>query len=47
MVVPVGPAFAQALCVVDKGLDGKVSVQRNMGVRFVPLTEKRSQLGEN
>jgi protein-L-isoaspartate O-methyltransferase len=43
MVIPIGPDFDQALCVVDKHPGGKVSVERKIAVRYVPLTEKRAQ----
>ncbi|KAJ3681189.1 hypothetical protein LUZ60_015678 [Juncus effusus] len=43
MVIPVGTVF-QELKVVDKSLDGSVSVRDELSVRYVPLTSKAAQL---
>ncbi|XP_035822622.1 protein-L-isoaspartate O-methyltransferase isoform X1 [Zea mays] len=43
MVIPVGTVF-QELKVVDKKLDGTVSIRDETSVRYVPLTSKDAQL---
>ncbi|KAJ0972472.1 hypothetical protein J5N97_020431 [Dioscorea zingiberensis] len=43
MVIPVGSVF-QDLKVVDKKLDGSVSIHSEMSVRYVPLTSREAQL---
>ncbi|CAK9137521.1 unnamed protein product [Ilex paraguariensis] len=43
MVIPVGNIF-QDLKVVDKNLDGSISVHDETSVRYVPLTSRESQL---
>lgn len=44
MIVPVGPeGGAQYLEQHDKDKDGKITVKRLMGVRYVPLTSKEKQ----
>ncbi|KAB2609236.1 protein-L-isoaspartate O-methyltransferase 1-like [Pyrus ussuriensis x Pyrus communis] len=43
MVIPVGNIF-QDLKVVDKGLDGSISVRTETSVRYVPLTSRDAQL---
>lgn len=43
MVIPVG-TFFQDLEVVDKKLDGSISVQTVTSVRYVPLTSRAAQL---
>lgn len=43
MVIPVGNIF-QDLKVVDKNLDGSVSVRSETSVRYVPLTSRDAQL---
>jgi len=44
MIIPVGGADAQYIEQVDKSLDGKISREKMMGVRYVPLTSKEKQL---
>jgi len=46
MVIPVGTMF-QELKVVDKKLDGTVSIRDETSVRYVPLTSKEAQLCAN
>ncbi|XP_072150476.1 protein-L-isoaspartate O-methyltransferase 1 isoform X3 [Setaria viridis] len=46
MVIPVGTVF-QELKVVDKKLDGTVSIRDETSVRYVPLTSKEAQLHAN
>ncbi|XP_043687098.1 protein-L-isoaspartate O-methyltransferase 1-like [Telopea speciosissima] len=43
MVIPVGNLF-QDLKVVDKNLDGSISVRTETSVRYVPLTNREDQL---
>ncbi|XP_072971768.1 protein-L-isoaspartate O-methyltransferase-like isoform X1 [Typha angustifolia] len=43
MVIPVGTVF-QELKVVDKKLDGSVTIRNETSVRYVPLTSKAAQL---
>lgn len=43
MVIPVGSIF-QDLKVVEKSLDGSVSVRTETSVRYVPLTSRDAQL---
>ena len=45
LIVPVGPEHGvQYLEQHDKGQDGKIKIQRLMGVRYVPLCDKEHQL---
>lgn len=46
MVIPVGKIF-QELQVVDKNLDGSISVHTETSVRYVPLTSREAQLQNN
>ena len=43
MVIPVGDMF-QDLKVVDKNLDGSISIRSETSVRYVPLTSRDAQL---
>ncbi|XWS51325.1 hypothetical protein CRYUN_Cryun12cG0167400 [Craigia yunnanensis] len=43
MVIPVGDIF-QDLKVVDKNLDGSISIRSETSVRYVPLTSRDAQL---
>ncbi|KAI4374597.1 hypothetical protein MLD38_012576 [Melastoma candidum] len=43
MVIPVGEIF-QDLKVIDKNLDGTISVRNETAVRYVPLTSRDAQL---
>ncbi|XP_022769875.1 protein-L-isoaspartate O-methyltransferase 2-like isoform X2 [Durio zibethinus] len=43
MVIPVGDIF-QDLKVVDKNLDGSISIRNETSVRYVPLTSRDAQL---
>lgn len=43
MVIPVGNIF-QDLQVVDKNLDGSISIRSETSVRYVPLTSREAQL---
>ncbi|CAM8924020.1 unnamed protein product [Rhodiola kirilowii] len=43
LVIPVGN-IAQDLKVVDKGLDGSISIRSEASVRYVPLTSRDAQL---
>lgn len=43
MVIPVGNIY-QDLKVVDKNLDGSISIRTETGVRYVPLTSRDAQL---
>lgn len=43
MVIPVGNIF-QDLKVVDKKLDGSISVRSETSVRYVPLTSRAAQM---
>ena len=43
MVIPVGNIF-QDLKVVDKNLDGSISIRSETSVRYVPLTSRDAQL---
>ncbi|XP_028553354.1 protein-L-isoaspartate O-methyltransferase-like [Dendrobium catenatum] len=45
MVIPVGNIF-QDLKVVDKNLNGSITIQTNTSVRYVPLTSRAAQLQE-
>lgn len=46
LVIPVGNIF-QDLQVVDKKLDGTVSIQKEASVRYVPLTSRETQLQDS
>ncbi|VDN38185.1 unnamed protein product [Gongylonema pulchrum] len=47
MIIPIGTALSDQQCVqVDKDLDNTVKVKELFGVLFVPLTDKRYQLGQ-
>ena len=39
MFIPVGSSFAQYIWVIDKDESGKVTRKKDMGVRYVPLTD--------
>ena len=43
MVLPVGTDY-QCMCIVDKDKNGKVSVTKDLGVNYVPLTSAEQQL---
>lgn len=43
LVIPVGK-FSQELQVIDKMLDGSVSIRSETSVRYVPLTGREAQL---
>ncbi|XXG62483.1 hypothetical protein AAC387_Pa05g0831 [Persea americana] len=43
LVIPVGKSF-QDLKVVDKKIDGSVTIQSKLSVRYVPLTSRAAQL---
>lgn len=43
LVIPVGNVF-QDLQVVDKNLDGSISIHSETSVRYVPLTSREEQL---
>lgn len=43
MVIPVG-TFFQDLKVIDKKLDGSISVRSETSVRYVPLTSREAQI---
>lgn len=43
LVIPVGNIF-QDLQVVDKDMDGKLSIRSETAVRYVPLTSRDAQL---
>jgi len=43
MVIPVGKMGQQDFLVVDKALDGKVHIQKTLGVTYIPLTDKEKQ----
>lgn len=43
MVIPVGNIF-QDLKVVDKSMDGSISIRSETSVRYVPLTSRDAQL---
>lgn len=43
MVIPVGNIF-QDLKVVEKNMDGSISVRDETSVRYVPLTSREAQL---
>jgi len=48
MFIPVGPdGGAQYIFQVDKDQDGQVKQERLFGVRYVPLTEEKSQRAES
>ncbi|XP_022921511.1 protein-L-isoaspartate O-methyltransferase 1-like isoform X3 [Cucurbita moschata] len=46
MVIPVGNIF-QDLKVVDKDTDGSINIRDETSVRYVPLTSREAQLGDN
>lgn len=46
LVIPVGTVF-QDLQVIDKKMDGSVSIRSETSVRYVPLTSKAAQLHSN
>lgn len=46
MIVPVGEVFSdQHIVQVDKDLNGNVKFEELFGVLFVPLTDRKYQLG--
>ncbi|KAM3716936.1 Protein-L-isoaspartate(D-aspartate) O-methyltransferase [Dirofilaria immitis] len=46
MVIPVGEVFSdQNLVQIDKDLNGNIKIEELFGVLFVPLTDKKYQLG--
>lgn len=42
-VIPVGKAGDQDFLIVDKAIDGKVHVQKALGVTYIPLTDREKQ----
>ena len=44
LVIPVGDSSGQELRVIDKGEDGSIRERVEMGVIYVPLTDRESQL---
>ncbi|KAL8118426.1 protein-L-isoaspartate O-methyltransferase 1-like [Apium graveolens] len=46
LVIPVGNLF-QELQVIDKNMDGTITVRSETSVRYVPLTSREAQLGGN
>jgi protein-L-isoaspartate(D-aspartate) O-methyltransferase len=45
LVIPVGQSYGQSLQQIDKLPDGSTSTQHLMGVIYVPLTDRASQVG--
>ncbi|OZC07944.1 protein-L-isoaspartate O-methyltransferase [Onchocerca flexuosa] len=46
MVIPIGEAFSdQHFVQIDKDLNGNIKIEELFGVLFVPLTERKYQLG--
>ena len=43
MFIPVGGAYEQHIWVIDKDESGKVTREKTMGVRYVPLTNAPSE----
>ena len=43
MVLPVGTNY-QCMCIVDKDKNGKVTITKDLGVNYVPLTSAEEQL---
>ena len=44
MMIPVGDSWEQYIMIVDKDGKGRVSFQKTLGVRYVPLTSKEKQI---
>lgn len=48
MIIPIGEVFSdQHFVQVDKDLNGNVKVEELFGVLFVPLTDRKYQLGRS
>lgn len=45
LIMPLGPQGDQYIYTIDKDLSGKISINRGLSVRYVPLTSIGSQLG--
>lgn len=43
MVLPVGTSY-QCMCIVDKDVNGEVTIKKDIGVNYVPLTSAEQQL---
>ena len=47
LVVPIGGQFEnQYITIIDKDKDGKISMKKDLCVRYVPLTSEEQQLGQ-
>lgn len=46
MIIPIGEVFSdQHIVQVDKDMNGNVKVEKSFDVLFVPLTDRKYQLG--
>ena len=43
MIAPIGGEFSQKICIIRKDDRGKVAVEEELDVRYVPLTDRTSQ----
>ena len=44
LVMPLGPQGDQYIYIIDKDLNGKITCQKGLSVRYVPLTSVKNQL---
>ncbi len=44
LVMPLGPQGDQYIYIIDKDLNGKITYQKGLSVRYVPLTSVKNQL---
>ena len=42
--MPLGPQGDQYIYIIDKDLNGKITYQKGLSVRYVPLTSVKNQL---
>lgn len=46
MWVPVGSSYSQSICVIDKDMDGNITTDKIMDVRYGSLTTVENQLND-
>lgn len=47
LVAPIGTPESQDFVTIDKNTDGEISIEKHIGVRYVPLCSKNQQINDN